>query len=102
LDFLGLSPFRYENPDYEGWISLDFLGFSGPNRAFSTSYKRFSVENFSLQFFPLRSPRGEAHIKCGVRKPGACSSGELSLFSDFLQEIVADTLSQGPSLNFVI
>jgi hypothetical protein len=102
LDFLGLSPFHYENPDYEGWISLAFLGFSRPNRAFSTGYTRFSVENFSLQFYPLRSPRGEADIRCGVRKPGACSSGELSLFSDFLHEIVADTLSQRTSLNFVI
>jgi hypothetical protein len=29
--FLGIGPFRSENPDYEGWISLNFLGFSRPN-----------------------------------------------------------------------
>ena len=28
LGFLGSWLFRCENPDYEGWISLDFLGFS--------------------------------------------------------------------------
>jgi hypothetical protein len=36
--FLGTSPFRCETPDYEGWISLDFLGFSRPNRDFSMGY----------------------------------------------------------------
>jgi len=38
LGFLGLWPFRCEDPDYERWISLDFLGFSRPNRYFSMGY----------------------------------------------------------------
>ena len=28
MGFLDPWPFRRENLDYEGWISLDFLGFS--------------------------------------------------------------------------
>jgi hypothetical protein len=39
LGFLGPWPFRSEDPDSEGWISLDFLGFSRPNRDFSMSYE---------------------------------------------------------------
>ena len=35
LDFLGPSPFRFENPDYERWILLDFLGSSRANRDLS-------------------------------------------------------------------
>jgi hypothetical protein len=38
LGFLGASPFRYESPDFGGWISLDFLGFSRANRDFSMGY----------------------------------------------------------------
>jgi hypothetical protein len=32
LGFLGAWLFRLGNPDFEGWISLDFLGLSRPNR----------------------------------------------------------------------
>jgi hypothetical protein len=35
LDCLGLWPFGRENPVFRYWISLDFLGFSRPNRDFS-------------------------------------------------------------------
>jgi hypothetical protein len=47
LGFLGASPFRRKSPDLEHWISLDFLGFSRPNRDFSMSYAGFSREDFS-------------------------------------------------------
>jgi hypothetical protein len=43
LDGVGLA---LKNPDYEGWIFLDFLGFSRPNRDLSMGYARFSMENF--------------------------------------------------------
>jgi hypothetical protein len=52
LGFLGWSLFRSENPRFWGWISLDFLGFSRPNRDLSTGYTRFSLEIFSSGFFP--------------------------------------------------
>jgi hypothetical protein len=38
LGFLGPWPFRCEDPAYEHWIVLDFLGFSRPNRYFSMGY----------------------------------------------------------------
>ena len=47
LDFLGRSPFRCENPVRTCWISLDFLGFSRPNRAFSMSYADKIAKTFS-------------------------------------------------------
>jgi hypothetical protein len=36
LDFLGRSRYPAATPSGRGWIVLDFLGFSRPNRAFST------------------------------------------------------------------
>ena len=42
LGFLGSSPFAAKTPDYEGWKSLDFLGFSRPNRDLSMGYEHFS------------------------------------------------------------
>jgi hypothetical protein len=50
LDFLGPRRFAAKAPDFEGWISLDFLGFSRPKRDFSMSYADFSVEIFSSRF----------------------------------------------------
>jgi hypothetical protein len=35
---------------FDRWISLDFLGFSRPNRDFSMGYAGFSLENFSSRF----------------------------------------------------
>ena len=50
LDFLGPRRFAAKTPDFDGWISLDFLGFSRPKRDFSMSYEDFSVEIFSYRF----------------------------------------------------
>jgi hypothetical protein len=51
LDSLGAWLFRCEDPDNEGWISLDFLGFSRPNLDFSMGYVGFlAEENFSRSF----------------------------------------------------
>ena len=36
--FLARGPFRSEGPAPEGWIVLDFLGFSRQNRDFSMGY----------------------------------------------------------------
>ena len=38
LDFLGPGRFAAKTPDSEGWISLDFLGFSRQNLDFSMGY----------------------------------------------------------------
>ena len=42
-----------------GWKSLDFLGFSRPNRAFSMSYKGFRKKKFLVPSSSSR-PRGTA------------------------------------------
>jgi hypothetical protein len=47
LGFLGPGRFAAKALDSERWISLDFLGFSRPNRAFSMGYAAFSRDNFS-------------------------------------------------------
>jgi hypothetical protein len=39
LGFLGAWPFCGEGPVQGGWIVLDFLGFSRPNRDFSIGYE---------------------------------------------------------------
>jgi hypothetical protein len=54
LDFLGAAPFLFKTPFLWGWISLEFLGFSRPNRAFSMSYAGFSLEIFSRALSPIR------------------------------------------------
>ncbi len=47
---LAVGRFGPKTPDYEGWICLDFLGFSRPNRALSMSYTGKTAEIFSLAF----------------------------------------------------
>ena len=36
---LACRRFAAKTPDFGGWISLDFLGFSRPNRDFSMGYE---------------------------------------------------------------
>src|SRR5262249_49379233 len=50
--FLGGACYVAKAPSSEGWIALDFLGFSRLNLDFSMGYTDFSVNNFSS-----RSPR---------------------------------------------
>ena len=47
----------------EGWISLDFLGFSRPNRDFSMGYTGFSRKNISRPF--SAASRGAGTVACG-------------------------------------
>jgi hypothetical protein len=51
LDFLGSRLFRLENSDLSRWISLDFLGFSRPNRAYSMGCAGFSLQENSRALF---------------------------------------------------
>jgi hypothetical protein len=86
LGFLGPSPFRCEDPAYEGWISLDFLGFSRSNRDFSTSYAGFSQEEFSHAFSPEAANRRNERLRFGHAEPQDCSCSKFNLISDLLQE----------------
>jgi hypothetical protein len=55
LDRRGFAPGRPEN---KAWISLDFLGFSRPNRDFSMGYAGFSAKKISRALLPLGRRRG--------------------------------------------
>src|ERR1700729_30807 len=65
--FLAGRRFAAKTPEYEVWISLDFLGFSRPNRDLSMGYKRFSEEDFSSRFCPREAPskRRPEDAACG-------------------------------------
>src|SRR5580704_13280842 len=76
--FLPLGRFAAKNPAYESWISLDFLGFSRPNRDFSMGYTAFSGKNFSPSFSasaeaPEREPHG-----LGMRKRRSVDGSSLA------------------------
>jgi hypothetical protein len=58
LGFLGTAPFAAKTQDYEGWKSLDFLGFSRPNRDLSMGYARFSEKFISHRFWRRESAVG--------------------------------------------
>ena len=62
LGFLGSWQFRCETPDHEGLISLDFLGFSRPNRDFSMGYAGFSAKKISRALLPLDSALGQEPV----------------------------------------
>jgi hypothetical protein len=68
LGFLGPRPFRCENPSFEGWKGLDFLGFPRPNRALSTGYAGFSLNEISRPLLPPRENRGMAGHDFGLWK----------------------------------
>jgi hypothetical protein len=53
LGFLGARRFGRENLIFEGWKSLDFLGFSRPKRDFSMGYAGFSLKEKSCALLPL-------------------------------------------------
>jgi hypothetical protein len=70
LGFLGSGPFCLKTPDYEGWISLDFLGFSRPNLDFSMSYAAQSEIGFFYRFLPDGggAGRGVGVVDMSMRK----------------------------------
>jgi hypothetical protein len=49
--FLAHGHFAAKTPDNAYWISLDFLGFSRPNRELSMGYAAFIGKNFSHALF---------------------------------------------------
>jgi hypothetical protein len=52
LGFLGPGRFAAKTPVHEGWIVLDFLGFSRSNQDFSMDYAARSAETFFSALFP--------------------------------------------------
>jgi hypothetical protein len=72
--FLGRRRFGEKTPDYGGLISLDFLGFSRPNRDFSMGYEDFPRKNFSGPLPPRR-----ARLEREARRPRPYGSAEISM-----------------------
>jgi hypothetical protein len=68
LDFLGAARFGAKTPDYVVWISLDFLGFSRPNRDLSMGYAGFYAKNFSSRFFLDAGDFRTPEFASGARK----------------------------------
>jgi hypothetical protein len=94
---LARARFAEKTPVSEGWISLDFLGFSRPNRDLSMGYAGFSLENFFVGAFPVgvSKPGTEMAIEA-IRKAQDCHGRELTLFSAFPEAIVADAVCSRP------
>jgi hypothetical protein len=59
--------FAAKTADYEGWISLDFLGFSRPNRDFSMGYADEAGNVFRSPFSALVEAMEREHAvwTCG-------------------------------------
>src|SRR5271163_2141911 len=68
--FLARGCFAAKTPDHVGWISLDFLGFSRPNRDFSMGYAGFSGKNFSRALCGGGRAPERAPAFLGCRSPG--------------------------------
>jgi hypothetical protein len=90
LGFLGSWLFRCENPDYEGWISLEFLGFSRPNRDFSMGYADFWRKKISRALLPLGRRRRDGSRYSYDAEMQHGSSSKPNSFSAFLQSIAVD------------
>jgi hypothetical protein len=92
LDFLGSWRFGCENPRFR---VLDFLGFpwilSSESRLIN-GLRWIFAEKFFLGAFLAGGVCAETRAPSfGCAKGQTCSSGELSLISDFLQSIVGST-----------
>ena len=97
--FLAPGRFGLKTPVFEGWKSLDFLGFSRPNRDFSMGYADFSRKFFSWAFPGVERGGGTGACDRGHAEERNCSWGEVNLASDFLQGIVVPAVSSAGTLN---
>jgi hypothetical protein len=88
LGFLGTSPFCSKDPNFGGWNSLDFLGFSRADLDLSIGYEGKSRKVFSSRFCRRKQP--SKHLAHDSAAAGTnCSWDKLNSISDFLQDIAA-------------
>jgi hypothetical protein len=91
LGFLGASPFVAKTTCFGRCISLDFLGFSRPDRDLSMGYAKKPEKNFSSRFCRReRSVETAAH-DLGMAKGRIAHGASLTRFL-----IVCKRLSPGP------
>ena len=73
-------PFAAKTPDFGGWKSLDFLGFSRPNRALSMGYAGISSKFFSYRFCRGEGAVETAGPRFGVAKERHAHRASLASF----------------------
>jgi hypothetical protein len=76
-------------PVFGSWKSLDFLGFSRLNRAFSMGYAGFSLKEISRALLPKRRRQNGVHGGPRHADAKTYSPGKSSAISVFRQSIVA-------------
>ena len=81
--FLDSARFGTKTPDFERWISLDFLGFSRPNRDLSMSYMDFSREKNSRALFRGSSAGTGPRAPWAFRRRRIAHPSSLALFLVF-------------------
>jgi hypothetical protein len=85
---------------FERWKSLDVLGFSRPNRAFSMGYAGFSLKEISRALLPATDDLAEPAPAVSGAEGWNDHETKLSSLSDFLQEIAVEAVPSlaGPRL----
>ena len=88
---LGDGHFAAKSPVFEGWKSLDFLGFSRPKRAFSMGYAGFSLKKISRGPLALMRAAGADRLEpLGLRKGAIVHGRSLKSFLTFRNKLSAD------------
>jgi hypothetical protein len=86
---LGSGRLAPKTPGFEGWKSLDFLGFSRPDRAFSMGYVGFLLKEKSRALLRPRHNRENGSMRFWPAERNGLVMSKLNSISDFLQEIAA-------------
>jgi hypothetical protein len=89
LGFLGSRRLGGEDPDYEGLISLDFLGFSRLNLDLPMGYAEKSETSFSFRFCRRARTVGTASPRLGMRKGRIAHGASLTQFLIFCKILPA-------------
>jgi hypothetical protein len=75
---LGAGRLTAKTLGYEGWKSLDFLGFSRQNQAFSMGYAGFSLKEISCGLLPAAASAGAGVSAFHMQKRGIAHEASLA------------------------
>jgi hypothetical protein len=99
LGFLAPGRLTAKTPIYRYWISLDFLGFSRPNRDLSMGLNAIFAERIFPRAFPLSfEAREREPTVLVIRKRRIAHGAKLNLTSDYPQAFVGSS-RPGSELN---
>jgi hypothetical protein len=93
--FLADGCFAAKTPDYEVWISLDFLGFSRQNRDLSMGLRGNNAGRIFLSLFPVVWRAAGRGARGGTGESAGLSQSKLNLIPGFLEDIVVQAVSFG-------